>query len=169
MPAEIAPLHLLAFQRQHRDKIQGEPCRPFFAGMLCFPSTNRTVAAHFALVVLFFVGTKDNKHGRKHSAWRSLRTTQPYTLTPHRYRNRLAFSSRSGNDIDKMFPRKMKGIGTMYFGIVDIWVFIGYAFCLFSALLCVVYGLINWNKNGVDITPEDVAWAEEEDAITKEL
>jgi hypothetical protein len=81
--------------------------------------------------------------------------------------SRLAFSSCEGND--KMFPRKTKGIGTMYFGIVDIWVFIGYAFCLFSALLCVVYGLINWNKNGVDLTPEDVAWAEEEDAITKDL
>ncbi len=57
----------------------------------------------------------------------------------------------------------------MYFGIVDFWVFLAYALCLLSALLCVVYGAVKWNKNGGEITPEDVKWAREEDTISEEM
>ncbi len=57
----------------------------------------------------------------------------------------------------------------MYLGIVDFWVFLAYALCLLSALVCVVYGALKWNKNGGDIKPEDVAWAREEDALSDEM
>ncbi len=57
----------------------------------------------------------------------------------------------------------------MYLGIADFWVFLAYALCVFFALLCVVYGLLRWNKDGDEVTPEDVAWAKEEDAISEEL
>ena len=57
----------------------------------------------------------------------------------------------------------------MYVGIADFWVFLAYVLCVFSVVLCIVYGVLKWNKNGGEITPEDVAWAKEEDAITEEL
>lgn len=57
----------------------------------------------------------------------------------------------------------------MYLGIVDFWVFLAYVLCIGAAVLCVVYGLINWNRNGSEITPEDVAWAKEEDKLSEDL
>ncbi len=57
----------------------------------------------------------------------------------------------------------------MYFGIADFWVFLAYALCLASALICVVYGALKWNQNGDTITPEDVMWAREEDHISEEM
>ncbi len=56
-----------------------------------------------------------------------------------------------------------------YLGIADFWVFAAYALCILSALLCIVYGAVKWNKNSDGVTPEDVTWAKDEDAITKEL
>lgn len=57
----------------------------------------------------------------------------------------------------------------MYLGIVDFWVFLAYLLVIISGLLCVIYGLWNWNKNGSEITPEDLAWARDEDKISDEL
>lgn len=57
----------------------------------------------------------------------------------------------------------------MLLGMADIWVFLAFAGCIFSALVCAVYGLLKWNTNGGEITPEDLAWAKEEDALTEEL
>lgn len=31
-------------------------------------------------------------------------------------------------------------------GFGDVWVFLGYALTIGSAVLCVVYGILNWNK-----------------------
>jgi hypothetical protein len=31
-------------------------------------------------------------------------------------------------------------------GIPDFWIWSAYLLCILSAVLCVVYGLINWNK-----------------------
>lgn len=31
-------------------------------------------------------------------------------------------------------------------GFGDVWVFLGYALTLGAAVLCVVYGILNWNK-----------------------
>lgn len=50
----------------------------------------------------------------------------------------------------------------MLFGIQDPWVWGAYLLCVLSTLLCVVYGLINWNKGDETVKPEDVQWAKEE-------
>ncbi len=57
----------------------------------------------------------------------------------------------------------------VYLGIADFWVFLAYALCIGCALLCVLYGVINWNRNGSEVTPEDMAWAKEEDKLSEEL
>lgn len=57
----------------------------------------------------------------------------------------------------------------MYLGIADFWVFLAYGLCIFFALVCVLYGVLMWNKNGDAITPEDITWAKEEDSISEEL
>lgn len=36
----------------------------------------------------------------------------------------------------------------MILGIPDPWIFSGYLLCIISTILCVIYGFINWNKEG---------------------
>jgi hypothetical protein len=50
----------------------------------------------------------------------------------------------------------------MRLGIEDPWVVLVYILCILSTLLCVVYGLINWNKGEEPVKKEDVDWAKEE-------
>lgn len=50
----------------------------------------------------------------------------------------------------------------MLLGIPDKWVWLGYVLCILSTLLCVVYGLVNWNKGDEPVKQEDVDWAKEE-------
>ena len=56
-------------------------------------------------------------------------------------------------------------------GIEDPWVVTPYILCILSALLCVVWGVIKWNKD--DDTSETIdeikQWAEEEDRVEEEL
>ena len=40
------------------------------------------------------------------------------------------------------------------FGFGDVWVFLGYLLTIGSMLLCVVYGIRNWNKNRENIQEE---------------
>lgn len=47
-------------------------------------------------------------------------------------------------------------------GIKDGWVLAAYVLSILSTLLCVVYGLINWNKGEEPVKPEDMQWAKEE-------
>ncbi len=47
-------------------------------------------------------------------------------------------------------------------GIPDPIIGAAYLLCLFSALLCVVYGIVNWNKGEEPVQQEDIQWAEEE-------
>lgn len=55
-------------------------------------------------------------------------------------------------------------------GMADIWVALAYAGCLLSALLCVVYGLLMWNRNpDSGTTPEDADWAREEDEVRDKM
>ncbi len=56
------------------------------------------------------------------------------------------------------------------FGLKDFWIWLPYLLCILSTLLCVVYGLLMWNK-GDEATPapEDISWAREEDKIDTEL
>jgi hypothetical protein len=47
-------------------------------------------------------------------------------------------------------------------GIEDVWVLLAYLLSIGSALLCVVYGALTWNRGAEPVKQEDVAWAEEE-------
>ena len=58
-------------------------------------------------------------------------------------------------------------------GIDDPWIWGVYLLCIISALLCVIYGIVNWNKEGeleaLEIK-EEAAWeASEEEMKKKEL
>jgi hypothetical protein len=58
-------------------------------------------------------------------------------------------------------------------GIDDPWVWGVYLLCIFSALLCVIYGIINWNRGGEQELlqiEEEAAWETgEEEMQEKEL
>lgn len=47
-------------------------------------------------------------------------------------------------------------------GIEDGWVFLAYALSITSALLCVVYGILSWNRGDEPVKQEDEQWAKEE-------
>ena len=58
-------------------------------------------------------------------------------------------------------------------GIDDPWIWGVYLLCILSALLCLIYGIINWNREGeleaVEIR-ETAAWEDsEEEMQEKEL
>jgi len=58
-------------------------------------------------------------------------------------------------------------------GILDPWIWGVYILCILSALLCVIYGIINWNKGGEEEAQEiieEAAWEmKEEEMEEKEL
>ena len=54
-------------------------------------------------------------------------------------------------------------------GIEDKGVLAAYLLCIASTILCVIYGLINWNKGDEDIQPDDVKWATEEKKVEEEI
>ncbi|HUT31696.1 MAG TPA: hypothetical protein VMX13_18050 [Sedimentisphaerales bacterium] len=54
-------------------------------------------------------------------------------------------------------------------GIDDKYVSMAYLLCIASALLCVIYGLLNWNRGQEVTKAEDVRWAEEEKKVEEEL
>ena len=51
----------------------------------------------------------------------------------------------------------------MYFGLSGFSIFLAYLLTILSAILCLVYGILNWNKGG---TPQDIeeelTWEKEE-------
>ena len=54
-------------------------------------------------------------------------------------------------------------------GIKDPWVAAAFVLCILSAALCVVYGLVTWNKGEESLEPDDVRWAAEEQKVEEEL
>ena len=50
----------------------------------------------------------------------------------------------------------------MVLGIQDSGVWLAYVLSLASALLCVGYGIVNWNKGEEPVKKEDVDWAQDE-------
>ena len=54
-------------------------------------------------------------------------------------------------------------------GIEDKYVAAAYILCIASTALCVIYGLINWNRGKVEADEEDIRWAEEEKKVEEEL
>jgi hypothetical protein len=55
-------------------------------------------------------------------------------------------------------------------GIHDGWILAAYLLCIGSTALCVIYGLVNWNR-GDDSgeTAKDAKWAAEEKKLEEEL
>lgn len=47
-------------------------------------------------------------------------------------------------------------------GIDDGWVVSAYLLCVLSTVLCVGYGVLNWNRGDEPQKAEDAAWAKEE-------
>ena len=60
----------------------------------------------------------------------------------------------------------------MVLGIPDFWIWSAFLLCIASALACVIYGLVNWNKgsniekNQID---EEVRWEEKEKEVVEKL
>jgi hypothetical protein len=54
-------------------------------------------------------------------------------------------------------------------GIQDPWVYTAYLLCLLSSLLCVVYGLLMWNRGEEPVEAEDISWAEHEQEVEEDL
>lgn len=58
-------------------------------------------------------------------------------------------------------------------GIDDPWIWGVYILCILSALLCMVYGIINWNREGeleaIEIKEEETWEAKEEEMQKEEL
>ena len=57
----------------------------------------------------------------------------------------------------------------MYLGIEDFWVFLAYLLSILSAILCMVYGMLTWNKGDEPVMPEDLTWAQEEQREEAEI
>ncbi len=55
-------------------------------------------------------------------------------------------------------------------GMGDFWISLVYVLCIASTLLCVIYGIVNWNK-GADINEPEVEknWEDTERDITEKL
>lgn len=57
-------------------------------------------------------------------------------------------------------------------GFTDPWIFLVYLLCIASAVLCVVYGALNWNKGGDtegDEIQEEAQWEKGEEQMEKEI
>ena len=55
-------------------------------------------------------------------------------------------------------------------GIKDPWVIAPYLLCILSALLCLVWGILKWNKGDNEEPEEEIKhWAEEEDRVENEF
>ncbi len=52
---------------------------------------------------------------------------------------------------------------------LGFWVGLAYLLCILSSLLCVVYGVINWNKGGEPVKTEDVQWVKDEEQAEEAL
>lgn len=60
----------------------------------------------------------------------------------------------------------------MVLGIPDFWIWSAYLLSVLSAAGCVVYGLVNWNKEGEDEASqvsEEAQWAVEEQQVEDKL
>ena len=67
------------------------------------------------------------------------------------------------------FDRGLRGatawraVGNDMLGIDDPVVSLAYLLCIGSSLLCIVYGLVNWNRGEEKTEPADAEWAAHED------
>jgi hypothetical protein len=54
-------------------------------------------------------------------------------------------------------------------GIEDVWVWLAYLLCIVSTILCIVYGIICWNKGDEPVAADDIKWVAEEKKVEDEL
>ncbi|MGB9690927.1 MAG: symporter small accessory protein [Candidatus Sumerlaeaceae bacterium] len=56
-------------------------------------------------------------------------------------------------------------------GFVDLWVFLAYVLTILVTIGCLIYGWLNWDRDGELFPPpqEEFAWAEEEEKIEESL
>lgn len=56
-------------------------------------------------------------------------------------------------------------------GLGDVSIFLAYILCIASALACVIYGIINWNKGAEkdEEVQKDVQWEKEDQEISDDL
>lgn len=56
-------------------------------------------------------------------------------------------------------------------GFADTWVFLAYILTILAALGCILYGALNWNREGEEPppAPEEVQWEKEEEQIDETL
>jgi hypothetical protein len=54
-------------------------------------------------------------------------------------------------------------------GIEDKGVLAAYLLCIASTLLCVIYGVINWNRGDDSIEPDDIKWVAEEQKVEDKM
>jgi len=54
-------------------------------------------------------------------------------------------------------------------GIEDKSVWLAYVLCIISALLCVIYAYLNWNRGDEVVEPDDLKWEEKEKKVEENL
>lgn len=57
-------------------------------------------------------------------------------------------------------------------GIDDFWIYIAYLLTVVVVIICVIYGIVNWNKGDKESAEElasDLAWLEHETEINDEF
>ena len=54
-------------------------------------------------------------------------------------------------------------------GIEDVFVWLAYCLSVASAVLCVVYSWLNWNRGDDSVRVEDIRWARKEEKIKTNL
>lgn len=54
-------------------------------------------------------------------------------------------------------------------GIEDPRIWSAYLLCILSAVFCVIYGMMNWNKGDEAVRPEDVKWVKDEKKVEEGL
>ncbi len=55
------------------------------------------------------------------------------------------------------------------FGIDDPQIWSAYLLCILSAVFCVLYGIVNWNKGDEPVHLEDKLWVKEEKSVEEQL
>jgi hypothetical protein len=54
-------------------------------------------------------------------------------------------------------------------GIQDPQIWMAYVLTIASALFCVIYGIMNWNKGDEPVYPEDEKWVKDQTSVETDL
>lgn len=60
----------------------------------------------------------------------------------------------------------------MWLGFSDPWVFAGFGITILSAVFCVIYGILNWNRGSIEKEGdyrEEIQWEREEIELIEKL